>query len=249
VTTLGQVALAAQSWVRDAGILSFVVHDAESGEVCAAGAPGTGGVDLVEGLNVLEAARLETVADPAERLFWWMQIAKLQALSFLGGPTRALLFGLGASDEGRTTPAWAEAVWTRMREGTLPSTRPLAPGAHSDAVVAVDRWGTVAALVHTSNTGTPWGNGLVVDGIALAAPALLLSAWDEQGAATAQVGAGASDPELLARVRSFGQEVRELDLRAQRSALGYWVGIRIDPERGELRGACPARLDGAVFGH
>ncbi len=39
------------------------------------------------------------------------------------------------------------------------------PPRHSDAIVVVDRWGNVAALVHTSNT-LPWGStGIVVGGI------------------------------------------------------------------------------------
>ena len=42
---------------------------------------------------------------------------------------------------------------------------PVPPGHHSAAVVAIDRWGNVAALVHSSNTPA-WGDsGLVGDGI------------------------------------------------------------------------------------
>ena len=284
-------------------------------EVCAVGAPGTGGVSLVEALNVLAVAELEAMDDPVARLFWWIQATHLQALSFLDQPTRALIFGREIADEQRLTEAWAESLWERMDSGRLPLVRAL-PGSHSDALVAVDRRGLVAALVHSSNTASGWATGIVVDGIcvpdsagfqqaqiaaagpgarlpdptnpalvlrdgkpvlasssigaglhphtlqrlvavldqgldpaaAMAVPALHLAAWDEQGAATAQVSQGAFDAQLLEDVRALGQPIRELDGGAVLAATGYWVGIRIDPASGRLEGACPARLNGAVFG-
>jgi gamma-glutamyltranspeptidase/glutathione hydrolase len=83
---------------------------------------------------------------------------------------------------------------------------------------------------------------------AMAVPSIHLASWDENGIATAQVSAGAFDPVTLELVRELGQPIRELDARAERAAMGYWVGIRIDPRSGALEGACPARLNGAVFG-
>ncbi len=284
-------------------------------EICAAGAPGIGGIDLVEALNVRAAAGLDALADPAERLFWWIQTTHLQVTSYLDPATRALVFGEAVPDERRATKAWAEKVWGRMKAGELPLVRPLGAGSHSDALVAVDADGNVAALVHTSNTGNHWATGIFVDGIALpdsasfqqaqialagagarlpdptnplialkdgrpvlaastigaglhpemlgrlvavleagkdpaaalAEPVLHLSLWDAAGAATAQVTAGAFEPALLERVRALGQPVRELDPTSARGVVGYWVGIALDPGSSALAGACPARLNGAVF--
>lgn len=285
-------------------------------EVAAAGAPGFGGLSLVEALNVFAAADLPALEDPAERLFWWIQISGLQVISFLDPGTRALFFGGPVQEERRASPEWAAELWRRLQAGGLPLLRAPEPGTHSDALVAVDRDGQVAALVHSSNTAGYWATGIVVDGIVLTDsassqqeqiaqagpgarlpdptnPAIVLrngrpvlasssigaglhprtlqclqavldegldpaaaqeqpcphlAAWDEAGAATAQVSAGAYDAALLERVRTLGQPVRELDAREVRGAMGYWVGIRIDPETGLLSGACPARLNGAVFG-
>jgi gamma-glutamyltranspeptidase/glutathione hydrolase len=285
-------------------------------EVCAVGEPCVGAVSMIEALNVLEEGDLAALEDPAERLFWWIQTTQLQVISFLDPATLAVLFPLGANDEQRLGRAWAKDLWRRMEEGELGLTRPIAAGSHSDALVAVDRSGQVAALVHSSNTGNPWATGIVVDGIsipdsasfqqseiakagagarlpdptnplivlsdgkpvlasssigaglhphtlqrvvavlddelspaaAMAVPSLHLASWDENGIATAQVSAGAFDPAVLELVRELGQPIRELDSRAERAVMGYWVGIRIDPRSGALEGACPARLNGAVFG-
>jgi gamma-glutamyltranspeptidase/glutathione hydrolase len=128
-------------------------------EVCAVGEPCMGGVSMIEALNVLEEADLAALEDPAERLFWWIQATQLQVISFLDPATLAALFPLGASDEQRLGRAWAKDLWRRMEEGELGLTRPIAAGSHSDALVAVDRSGQVAALVHSSNTGNPWRPG------------------------------------------------------------------------------------------
>jgi gamma-glutamyltranspeptidase/glutathione hydrolase len=66
----------------------------------------------------------------------------------------------------------AAAIWERMQKGTWHYGRKLAtPGGprpeHSDAVVAVDRWGNVAALTHTINTNL-WGEtGIFVGGVSV----------------------------------------------------------------------------------
>jgi len=56
-----------------------------------------------------------------------------------------------------------------MKTGTLSITKTpvMADPKHSDAIVAVDRWGNVAALLHTINT-VSWGEtGIFVDGVSI----------------------------------------------------------------------------------
>jgi gamma-glutamyltranspeptidase/glutathione hydrolase len=72
--------------------------------------------------------------------------------------------GFDGSCAARTTPAYsaaaARAFETLAIGGALPP-----EGHHSASVVAIDRWGNVAALVHSSNTPL-WGDtGMVVDGV------------------------------------------------------------------------------------
>ncbi|MEO8375870.1 MAG: gamma-glutamyltransferase, partial [Sphingomonas bacterium] len=72
--------------------------------------------------------------------------------------------GFNGSCAARVTPAYglaAARTFERLATGdALPP-----EGHHSASVVAIDRWGNVAALVHSSNTPL-WGDtGMVVDGV------------------------------------------------------------------------------------
>ena len=71
--------------------------------------------------------------------------------------------GIGGNCAARTTPAYGAAAAqaeTLAIGGAMPPA-----GHHSASVVAIDRWGNVAALVHSSNTPL-WGDtGMVVDGV------------------------------------------------------------------------------------
>jgi gamma-glutamyltranspeptidase/glutathione hydrolase len=72
--------------------------------------------------------------------------------------------GVDTSPAARLTPAYARAIAPVL--ATL-LTRPVPPPAsnHSAAVVVVDQWGNVAALVHSSNS-VVWGStGIVVGGV------------------------------------------------------------------------------------
>ena len=74
--------------------------------------------------------------------------------------------GIRFSPEDQITKAYAKAMAPMVSEnpGQVP---PTADQHHSAGVVVVDRWGNIAALVHTINT-VPWGStGIVVGGIPL----------------------------------------------------------------------------------
>jgi gamma-glutamyltranspeptidase/glutathione hydrolase len=99
------------------------------------------------------ATRLATTAP------WSPEVAALDAKLGTGGGCAAHL----RADFGASAMAQADA---------LAMTRATAPvGHHSASVVVVDRWGNVAALIHSSNTAI-WGDtGMVVGGIPLPVPA------------------------------------------------------------------------------
>jgi len=74
--------------------------------------------------------------------------------------------GMKSSREENITKAYAKSA-ASLIGAQNPAPEPGSPH-HSDAVIVIDRWGNVAALVHTINT-VLWGTtGIVVDGIPIA---------------------------------------------------------------------------------
>jgi gamma-glutamyltranspeptidase/glutathione hydrolase len=74
---------------------------------------------------------------------------------------------------------------------------------HSDAIVAIDRWGNVAAVVHTINTSA-WGEtGIFVDGISIADSA----AFQQPMIAAVGPGVRLPDPTQPALILKDGKPV------------------------------------------
>jgi gamma-glutamyltranspeptidase/glutathione hydrolase len=145
-------------------------------EIYGPGLPGTGGVNMVEAFNLIEAAGLDRYGhfarDP-ESLFWMMQIGRSAVLSHLDAQQRAALFpDRDLSPESRLSKGTAAWLWDRIRAGDGPlfNARQGALNTHSAAVVAVDRQGNVAAMTHTSNAYLYGGSGISVDGIYIPDP-------------------------------------------------------------------------------
>ncbi len=70
---------------------------------------------------------------------------------------------------------------------------------------------------------------------AIDAPAFGFTEFTAQGMGGAQtMGKGDLSAEMIAEVAELGMEIKEED-----STRGYWIGIMIDPETGELRGGGP----------
>lgn len=153
--------------------------------------PTTGGVNLLEALNLVEAADLRSLGhytsspDAAERLLRIARTADLMGSSILAmllEPRTELVQRYAGTVDfsiaGRLSKAQARAIaermgsadWSRLdREAFEQQAR--TGSDHSDAVVVADARGNVAALLHTINTST-WGStGIVVDGVSIADPA------------------------------------------------------------------------------
>lgn len=78
--------------------------------------------------------------------------------------------GLGGACAARLTPAYGAAAAASL-DSLAPAAGEVPAGHHSASVVAVDRWGNVAALVHSSNTPL-WGDtAMIVDGVPVPTPA------------------------------------------------------------------------------
>ena len=143
-------------------------------DVYAHGLPSTGGLGLIESLNLASAANLASLPPYAEsplKFFWQMQFAKVGVI--LGAPGVApqleKILGLDLSPRGRLQTETSLQLWKLLEAGRMPSVpmpRVRATN-HSDAVVAVDARGNVAAVVHSINT-VNWGStGIFVGGISI----------------------------------------------------------------------------------
>jgi len=144
-------------------------------EVYGHGQPAFGGTAMVEALNVVEAAQIADMGHPTtspEAFVWLSQVTNLGMLSYLAlMPEIAAMLpeGIDLSLDARVTKEQAAIVWELMQTGQLPGI--VVPKTddpkHSDAIVAIDQWGNVAAVVHTINTSA-WGEtGIFVDGISI----------------------------------------------------------------------------------
>jgi gamma-glutamyltranspeptidase/glutathione hydrolase len=130
--------------------------------VFAPGLPASGGVYLVEALNLLDCSQLAPTGNPAsdvEFLYWLIQIARARYLpSSIPAGVRAqreAAEGLGAKM--RAAGRWQILEALKFPDGSM----------HSDAVVARDHEGNVAALCHSINTFN-WGTtGLFLDGVSI----------------------------------------------------------------------------------
>ena len=124
----------------------------------------------LEALNLIDHAKVEGEAEA----FRATALALRVAMFGHWGPAAAAFekaAGVGGSCAARMTPAYGATASTAMETMLGGTADPAPQGHHSASVVVVDRWGNVAALVHSSNTAV-WGDsGMVVDGIPLPVPA------------------------------------------------------------------------------
>jgi len=126
-------------------------------------------VALAGGLNLLEAGRVSEMGhygQSPETLFWMLKI--LRTVRF--DPGRGILVG-GTQTSGWLNKAVAGEVWQRLQDeaggdaGEAESAEQ-GPG-HSSSIVAVDRDGNIAAVLHSINT-VVWGEGgLVIGGVSI----------------------------------------------------------------------------------
>lgn len=170
--------------------------------------PNLGGTNLIEALHLAEeadlAGRPHYTRDPEalRDLIAIARVAEVLGTSIL--PLRQVpdellasyLPGVDPAPEARATRESARALWewVRLPEWTelqeAVRHRAAAGADHSDAVVAVDREGNVAALIHTINT-TSWGaSGITVEGVSIGDPGY----WQQALIARTEPGARLPDP-------------------------------------------------------
>jgi gamma-glutamyltranspeptidase / glutathione hydrolase len=138
-------------------------------EVAGPGIGNSSGCAVLAALNLLDAARIN-----ASGPYWtdaqaFTTYAQALQVAIYGRYTPQVLsfehqHGLPSTCAGRTASSYAAAMAPALPQ--LSGYGNQGPeGHHSAAVVAVDKWGNVAALVHSCNCEL-WGDtGIVVDGI------------------------------------------------------------------------------------
>ena len=134
------------------------------------------GVDILEGLNLLELADLHSrhghYTESPDALYWLIQISRISQYvsNYPRNQVKSHFPSLSLSARSRATKEHARIMWEELRipgrlRGLIEPTSP--PRGHSDGVLAVDSEGNVAAVGHTINTNT-WGTtGMFVGGISI----------------------------------------------------------------------------------
>lgn len=150
-------------------------------EIVSHGLPAVGGVNTIEAMRLFELSGLKDKGvywKSPESLFWIAQFHRVMSLGFIPSD---LVKSLGdsidtdLSAESRLNPKTTQILFKAMQDGKFAfAQKPLegeqqenmAPK-HSDAVVAVDKFGNVCSIVHSINA-VMWGKtGIFVDGISV----------------------------------------------------------------------------------
>jgi gamma-glutamyltranspeptidase/glutathione hydrolase len=137
--------------------------------VYAPGKTNNSATGVLEALNLAEATQLDQMGPYYKDAKAFRTLSNiLRVAAYDGAPDPQLTEwkrknGLSSAPADRLTKTYAKALAPVLNEvgngGGQESNH------HSDAVVVIDRWGNVAALVHSINT-VPWGTtGIVVGGI------------------------------------------------------------------------------------
>ena len=140
--------------------------------IYAPGPSSEGGYQLLQALNLLGELKM------TERDLYWhdpqalLDFSRVLQFSAAGPYVHSAIAASAAATgstltlEDRATKAYGKAALPLLDYVFNPPAKPNEPK-HSDAIVVIDQWGNVAALVHTINT-VLWGStGIVVGGVPL----------------------------------------------------------------------------------
>lgn len=300
--------------------------------------PSIGGVNTIEALNLMEAFGLSEgshYTESAESLLKFIQAVILPVMfhGFYGVNPQSQYPEITSDLESRVTKEQALKIRKLMQESDWPTVRDSLMDSlmkaygqeetedesddnpkHSDAIVAVDEYGNVAAVCHSINCAA-WGTtGIFVDGISIPDSAnfqqqlievvgpgkplpdptnpLLVFKNGKPILASSSIGSdlhsctlqnmsnvldfgmdpkksvetvnfhlfsldlrkrsvtkGDFSEEIIEKVKEMGEELQIVSAQIARGFLGYWVGIRIDPDTGKLEGGVSQQINGLVLGY
>lgn len=144
-------------------------------EICGIPPPNRAGSMAAMALGLLERANLNergNINESGQSLYDMLRISRISSL-ITNERGRARLSELvpkaDLSAEHRFSDETLDAIWNYLssKDKKTPKQEKSKSSEHSDAVVAVDENGNVAAIIHTINTGG-WGTtGIFVDGVSI----------------------------------------------------------------------------------
>lgn len=140
--------------------------------------PNGGGVAMIEAQQLARASKLSRAGHwtrSANSLRTALDITQLYVLEFLPSAARNSFYpDVDFSPSSRVTPEHAQRLWQHISKGKrlMQWEEPSPSGPkHSDDVVAIDRWGNIAAITQSINC-VLWGKtAIVVDGVTIGDPA------------------------------------------------------------------------------
>ncbi|HKV39770.1 MAG TPA: gamma-glutamyltransferase [Blastocatellia bacterium] len=145
--------------------------------VLAAGKSGLGAIAVLEALNLAEELKLDKLGPYYNDARAFRDLSRiLQLVEFDTYGVREVASykhskDISFSPEARITKDYARRLAPILTQFSSPGEQGDKAPHHSDAVVVVDRWGNVAALVHSINAEL-WGTtGIVVGGVPIGDPA------------------------------------------------------------------------------
>lgn len=152
-------------------------------DIHALGAPSNGAMNVVISLNMMEHANLMDrphVSESAESLYRLMYSSRVGEFFYPPYTPEILEAYIPEGDfsyEHLANKENARLIWDRIETGEWPeierqiAQRGYSRPSHSEAIIAADAQGNVAAVCHTINADR-WGNsGIFVDGVSIPAPA------------------------------------------------------------------------------
>jgi gamma-glutamyltranspeptidase/glutathione hydrolase len=151
-------------------------------DIHALGPPSNGAMSVVLGINLMESAGLANLPhyqDSIEALYRLIYCSRVGEFFYAPYAPEIIEQYIPQGDFSYTSrhkKETAQLIWDKIESGDWPAieshiryegyTRP----AHSEAIVARDAQGNVAAVCHTINTAL-WGNsGIFIDGVSIPAP-------------------------------------------------------------------------------
>ena len=151
-------------------------------DIRALGYPSLGAMSVVFSLNMMECADLMSfphVSSSADALYRLMYSSRVSEFFYAPYAPEILETYIPEGDfsyESLADKENARLIWNKIANGTWPDIerwlvrQGYTGPSHSEAIVAVDAQGNVAAVCHTINVGN-WGNtGIFVDGVSIPGP-------------------------------------------------------------------------------
>ncbi|MEQ8955813.1 MAG: gamma-glutamyltransferase, partial [Gammaproteobacteria bacterium] len=143
------------------------------------GLPAYGGVNMLEALNLGEAAGILELGHWSENPESFRRVSELLNagnIPFIRAFAPQLLTEqypeFDFSPQARLSQEHADKLWAQIAAGNGLSQWADGGTKHSDTVVAIDRWGNMTAVTHSINC-VVWGKtGIIVDGVSIGDPAV-----------------------------------------------------------------------------